>query len=1242
MGLLDVLLDRTFLVSNIITTDVFSILLQTELEIMLDGYYKLTPTEARDHLISESKRVFPEKKIGCIPTRSATPEDDDRSTISMYGRAKECQADLLRPCARSTCWYCLSVFSGLPKDMFEVRTTNNLRDAAQGLFLRVGNIPMNTILGSIVRGPTNHASAESPTSSNVASEMTGLDDHFAFIRQSRKPNVAFKKGVTAPPEIRDTVYIVALRDLTNNDEILQEQPAGSCLTSNLTDPTHQQHPLEQTIQQQTQELHLSSNEKTITVVAKTNYTTHPQQQESETSATDTTPPVPQCLASNAGDTIFHQETQPSSMNEEQSQQQSQPQSQQQAQQQQQEEYSLSNSIVEEQQDPQQQETNLIGATIASLPEDGETSQSLLDDDNNQERLPLQTANESNVVSTSMIQAEANVNPSNNRRPLVIGPSLFTMGACMLKHAEDKAFLESNAWLKNEKGKNVNEPSIHCYNNQRRPFEVEWLSTSQSNRVNKLTTELLRLIPGAFTVDELPTSESEMSNHLRDYQFPNSKTKSSKDRIIAKVWNKWRELHRAINMKPTTRCELYLHDTVSTIGVEAGEEGSSATLHVKYEKRPANTSEQTMYLEEHDVSLNDLKDEFHADLVRDLRDVSNPNSHRGDFIGPTMAHHVPVKTNRHGKDWQKPISQPPPQGHGGENKLPEYHIVIGYMITYNDLVVRSRLRMRYQTVSVRCIPPNSPNDDRLSWDGRTGSDPTDGLESDITEVSREFIYTIYAGKRFHIRKLAQLERDARNEPRVPQKFWTRKNRVVIPSQTNQMIALKYVTFDKADEDGETGQWEGLFAPFNRRSVKPIQQTVTLGWLLENFTGRYLDKVKEACVLGRRRHTRIPAGDPDPSLDMNELIGVNTQIPIKFRQGTTKVCYGYAVANMMHTMKYEDLAMTIADIADTSIGCLDIEEKIRTCIREYFKSRVALGVYCIERKVPSRTNIHSLSQKQQADDINSTVVVLKLADGSVSHAVGVFNGYLFDASCSHAVELNDHNLEKVAGEPFDSIDHGMQWIIRRKSQRYDRINMSDLVGISKQFPIAYGQHRKKLAYGYALANMMQVLKHNELALNIVQTSKNVMIDLNDMEQVLSKKVKEYFYSDSCRGLDCDTRIIVSSECIMSLSTEDDDAINPAVVTLTLADGTESYAIGVYKGMIFDSRCSHAVTLTNHNLERLMGDTSQQIHHGQQWFIHLTDVPSDNVDHGQQWMIRMNNQRKRKPKQTKKSSNKQPKHE
>jgi hypothetical protein len=63
MGLLDVLLDRTFLVSNIITTDVFSILLQTELEIMLDGYYKLTPTEARDHLISESKRVFPEKKL---------------------------------------------------------------------------------------------------------------------------------------------------------------------------------------------------------------------------------------------------------------------------------------------------------------------------------------------------------------------------------------------------------------------------------------------------------------------------------------------------------------------------------------------------------------------------------------------------------------------------------------------------------------------------------------------------------------------------------------------------------------------------------------------------------------------------------------------------------------------------------------------------------------------------------------------------------------------------------------------------------------------------------------------------------------------------------------------------------------------------------------------------------------------------------------------------------------------------
>lgn len=60
------------------------------------------------------------------------------------------------------------------------------------------------------------------------------------------------------------------------------------------------------------------------------------------------------------------------------------------------------------------------------------------------------------------------------------------------------------------------------------------------------------------------------------------------------------------------------------------------------------------------------------------------------------------------------------------------------------------------------------------------------------------------------------------------------------------------------------------------------------------------------------------------------------------------------------------------------------------------------------------------------------------------------------------------------------------------------------------------------------------------------------------------------------------------------------SPMVLVLKDGDATSCHAIGILDDIIYDSNCTHAVGITQKNLNLLSGTEYVGIHHGKQWTI------------------------------------------
>lgn len=178
---------------------------------MLDGFWKLTPVEAFQHLMSESSRLLP-------ADRSRTASLNLPSTLSLHGRPNDCNADTCNPCWSGHCWYCKGRFAGVPKHVLQTGPSC-FANSGLGLFLRSGNIPENTILGEYNGRITKTADAYTMM---VGSNLITGTNIFRNINHSCDPNCVLMKGTTTPTTgepARDAVYVASLRCLYEEEEL---------------------------------------------------------------------------------------------------------------------------------------------------------------------------------------------------------------------------------------------------------------------------------------------------------------------------------------------------------------------------------------------------------------------------------------------------------------------------------------------------------------------------------------------------------------------------------------------------------------------------------------------------------------------------------------------------------------------------------------------------------------------------------------------------------------------------------------------------------------------------------------------------------------------------------------------------------------------------------------------------------------------------------------------------------------
>jgi hypothetical protein len=246
------------------------------------------------------------------------------------------------------------------------------------------------------------------------------------------------------------------------------------------------------------------------------------------------------------------------------------------------------------------------------------------------------------------------------------------------------------------------------------------------------------------------------------------------------------------------------------------------------------------------------------------------------------------------------------------------------------------------------------------------------------------------------------------------------------------------------EDERGQWEGYFTPFKLDKPAPGQdndtylanrhnsQIVKLDWLRQNFTQKYLDEVKNACLAGKRRFTTIPVGDSDKEFDMSQVHGICTEIPIMFKQHHSPLCYGYAVANMLSHHGFIDLANELAAVARTTGQSTCMEKLICQGIESYFYATEQHNQYTLQkRNLSMRDEIYSLPQSSvDRGEVVVHVVVVKEKYGIARHAIGISDNLIYDSNSSHAIELNGHNLDLVSDFHYLGIDHGKEFIIRRR--------------------------------------------------------------------------------------------------------------------------------------------------------------------------------------------------------------------
>jgi hypothetical protein len=415
----------------------------------------------------------------------------------------------------------------------------------------------------------------------------------------------------------------------------------------------------------------------------------------------------------------------------------------------------------------------------------------------------------------------------------LGPSVYSIAVCGHKHNKDVSFLKSNEWKKGVNKKQPYSVLMDDYNQVGREKLRSFIDLQKEHDLKRILSSMNVVLGNYFvSIDDIPVERYNMESIINEQRIDDNLLTDEQKKAC---WVLYDEYTQLMSIDPMIRAELHVHDAPKAImlnnSIVNSIDGNVTklmppihtdnivdvnTLHpytrmvlMNQYSKTASVQYRHENLREDGVPWSEITTAFHEEVIADIMDSSRIGSFRGSFIGPICANHIRDADDEDRqinvdvtKNWRTPIGQPPTSTElGGDRLSKQYNILKKVKCTFkkNAGTRDTAIQAVYELVTVPCDPPTSPTDNTAFWDKDNGAiDPLSihRRKNTYLPVSREFVYTILANQPKMLALMYRTEERARQiqhrgKPLVATFYG---NRVIIPSQTNQMCGLKYVPYE----------------------------------------------------------------------------------------------------------------------------------------------------------------------------------------------------------------------------------------------------------------------------------------------------------------------------------------------------------------------------------------------------------------------------------------------------------------
>ncbi len=198
-----------------------------------------------------------------------------------------------------------------------------------------------------------------------------------------------------------------------------------------------------------------------------------------------------------------------------------------------------------------------------------------------------------------------------------------------------------------------------------------------------------------------------------------------------------------------------------------------------------------------------------------------------------------------------------------------------------------------------------------------------------------------------------------------------------------------------------------------------------WVKENINGDLLKIIKSKAVEDHTKFFKIPIGDSRPIQTSKDI---KKNPVIEFQEDGKNTCVFTSICSALYFMKFEDVSIQIDDYK---------LEFLKSEFYERFYNIMGVVTKFIQEKTfhsfKSKYKVTRIGCDNKIDIIEDAKkypqtlfhVVLRSSDGAESHAVCIYNNWIFDGNFTNALSLTKDNLTKACDSEFIGIHYGYMY-------------------------------------------------------------------------------------------------------------------------------------------------------------------------------------------------------------------------